>query len=374
MLARMLRLLILTLLPSVVLGQSMELSVSGATANNDPSTFLLQGSEVKLSNTDIHFLSSGTSIGSYEAFGISPDQSVIGLLKRTGEKSRIALFATTGDTLTAFTGSLLGDKDPSLAIYPFNNGEALIRDNINNFTFYNTLGEVSNSMSSSSGSEEGEAISEVVVSANAKTVVVYNPKIKRSGKLGSQAQSMTSSGEFENIFYSQDRYLKDVIISDDGNIVVAITAAAGTDDRVVVMDRYGNEFNSITTDEDLAGGSLSADLEYLTLYSGGRVMVYKTISGERLGATSSRSTVFMADYFPADDLLLVLTGTYSERSGILNGADFKAVNFAKRKITSEEFSGALGFNKALKARLERSSANTYHLKGASKQVEVGTNF
>jgi len=374
MLARMLRLLILTLLPSVVLGQSMELSVSGATANNDPSTFLLQGSEVKLSNTDIHFLSSGTSMGSYEAFGISPDQSVIGLLKRTGEKSRIALFSTTGDTLTAFTGSLLGDKDPSLAIYPFNNGEALIRDNINNFTFYNTLGEVSNSMSSSSGSEEGEAISEVVVSANGKTVVVYNPKIKRSGKLGSQAQSMTSSGEFENIFYSQDRYLKDVIISDDGNIVVAITAAAGTDDRVVVMDRYGNEFNSITTDEDLAGGSLSADLEYLTLYSGGRVMVYKTISGERLGATSSRSTVFMADYFPADDLLLVLTGNYSERSGILNGADFKAVNFAKRKITSEEFSGALGFNKALKARFERSSANTYHLKGASKQVEVGTNF
>ena len=374
MVAKTLRILIFILFPSLVLGQSIELSVSPETSNNNPSTFTLQNGKVTITETNIRFAESGNSVGTYKAFGISPDKTMVGVLKRKSGNSDMLLFDSGGEKLNTYSGSQIGANDPSLAIFPFNNGSLLLRENITNFTFYDTLGEIKKSVSNSSGSEDGETISEVAMSPNAKTIAIYTPKIKRDGQLGSQVQAMNPAGEFSNIFFSEDRYLKNVNVSSDGNMVVAITAKSGTDDRVLIMDKFGNELNRISTDENLEGASLSADLGYLTLYSGRRVMVYNTLSGERVGATSVRTPVFLADYFPEDNILLMLAGDYSEDVGMMRGAEFQAVDLEKREITSREFSATLGFSKALMPRFVRTSADTYRLEGASKQIEIETNF
>ncbi len=311
----------------------------------------------------------------FTAFGVSPDKTIVSILKRTQEGGEVVLFNSTGDTLMTYPTVSLVQNDPSLALYASNSGDVLLRDNITNFTFYDTYGDINTNMSSSSQSEEGEAISEVAMSPDGKTVVIYNPKIKRDGNLGSKAEVKLADGNFENIFFSNDRYIRNLTISDDGNVVVAITAKQGTDDQVLVMDKYGNELNTITVEETLIGAVLSNDNEYLTLYSGGRITVHNTLDGNRLQGVSLRSPVFLAEYFSDDRVLLVLTGSYSERTGTMNNVEFRAIDLEQREITSKEFPGALGFTRqAIAPRLVRTSANTYQLKGANKQVTIETSF
>jgi len=374
MVANTLRTLIFVLFPLLVFGQSLRLSTTAPTSDNTPSTFRLTDGEVTITDGNIAFSQSGQRVTSYSSFGISADQSIISLLKRSSGNAQFVLLSASGDTLNSFTGTSIGSSDPSLGVFPFNNGDMLLRDNITNFTLFDTLGEVYNSISISSQTDDGEQISEVVRSRNNQTLVLYSPKVRRGNKLGSRAEVMTSSGDFERIYSDTDRYLKDVIVSKEGDVIVAITARDGTDDQVVVMDSYGNTLNTISTEENLKGASLSSDLEYLTLYSGGRVMVYEALTGERLGATSTRSSVFLADYFPEDNLLLALTGRYSERRGIMNGAEFRAINLEQREITSEEFSAPLGFTKKITPYFVRTGADSYRLKGGSKEIEIDANF
>jgi len=372
MVATIFRFLVIFLLPSMVLGQSLNLSVADQTADNNRNTFTLGNSEISFGSQSVGFLESDTE-QNYDAVGVSPDNTIISTLTWEGQEGEVALYSTEGEKLNAFSTISLADKT-SFGLYPFDNGNTLLRDKIANFTFYDSFGEIVTSMSSTSQSTEGEAISEVARSAAGNTVVIYNPKIKRNGELGSKAQVRIGTKEFEDIFFSSDRYLKNVTISKDGSLIAVVTAKQGTDDRVLIMDKYGNELNSISAEEDLKDVRFTDDLEHVTIYSGGRVMVYNTLSGESLGATSFRSPVITADYFPEDNLILALTGNYTERSGTLNNIEFRAINLQQRSIASKQFSGILGLNNAIKLRLVRDSGNSYMLKGANKNISIRANF
>jgi hypothetical protein len=368
----MFRILVFFLLPSIALGQSLNVSIADQTADNNRSTFTLGNSKVTFGSQSVRFLDSDTE-QNYDAIGVSSDNTIISTLTWNGQEGEISLYSPEGKKLNAFSTISLADET-SFGLYSFDNGNTLLRDKIANFTFYNSFGEIVTSMSSSSQSTEGEAISEVARSTTGNTIVIYNPKIKRNGKLGSKAQVRTGVKEFENIFFSSDRYLKNVTISKDGSLIAAITDKQGTDDRVLIMDKYGNELNTISAEEDLKDVRFTDDLEQVTIYSGGRVMVYNTLSGESLGASSSRSPIITADYFPADNLILALTGNYSERSGILNNIEFRAINLQQRSIASQQFPGVLGLNDAIELRLVRNARNSYMLKGANKNVSVSANF
>lgn len=375
MVAPIIRVMILILLPSVLMGQSINFSVSSATSNNNTSTFLLDQGEIAINSNSIRFLRSGKTVQGFTSFGVSPDKTIVSLLKHSPQGGEVVLLNSRGDTLTAYSTVSLMQDDPSLALYASNAGDVLLRDNITNFTFYDTFGDIKTNMSSSSQSKEGEAISEVSMSPDGKTVVIYNPKIKRDGNLGSKAEVKLVDGSFENIFFSNDRYIRNLTISDDGNLIVVITAKQGTDDQALIMDKYGNELNTITVEETLIGAVLSHDNEYLTLYSGGRITVHNTLDGNRLQGVSLRSPVFLVNYFSDDSVLLVLTGSYSERTGTLNNVEFRAVDLQQREITSKEFSGTLGFTQhVIVPRLVRTSSNNYQLTGANKQVTIETNF
>ncbi|WP_445665911.1 hypothetical protein [Fodinibius sp. AD559] len=369
---KMFKILLFLLLPSMALGQSLNLSVTEQTADNNRSTFTLGNSKVTFSSQSIRFLDSETE-QNYDAVGVSSDNSIISTLTWNGQEGEITLFTPKGEKLNTFSTVSLADET-SFGLYPFNNGNTLLRDKIANFTFYDPFGEIVTSMSSSSQSTEGEAISEVARSATGNTIVIYNPKIKRNGELGSKAQVRTGDKEFEDIFFSSDRYLKNVTVSKDGSLIAAITAKNGTDDRVLILDKYGNELNTISAEEDLRGISFTDDLENITIYSGGRVMVHNTLNGESLGATSFSSPIITADYFPKDNLILALTGNHSERSGTLNSVELRAINLRQRSIASQQFRSPLGLNEVIELRLIRNSGNSYILKGGNKNILIRTNF
>lgn len=364
--------IIVVLFPLAVSAQSLNLSVTAETSDNKISTFLLADGNVSVNNGTLKFLNSDQNV-EYDVFGVSSDYKTIAVLQWNGQEGNIRLFKGSGEELNSFDTISLADQ-ASFGLYPLDNGDIILRDKIANFTFYDSFGKIVTSMSSSSQSKEGEAISEVTTSRNGQTTVIYNPKIKRNGELGSKAQVQIGTKEFKDIFFSRDRYLKDVIVSDDGSLIVAITAKSGTDDRVVIMDRFGNELNTITAEENLKGAALSHDLEYLTLFSGGRVMVHATLNGKSLGATSLRSPIKVADYFPQDNMIIAITGSFSEQTGVLNGVEFRAVNLKKRSLASKEFPGALGFSVGIDARLVRNGASSYVLKGTNKHVRVQTSF
>jgi len=373
MVAHTVRVLIFVLFPLLVWGQSLNLSVSPPTNNNNPSTFLLTGGEVELSSNAIRFLDTGTTFSNYDAIGISRDYSVVSILERTGERGKVTVLNSRGMKLNSFSTVVLSNDDPSLNLYPTNNGNILLRDNISNFTFYSS-GKIATSMSSSSQSKDGEKISQVAMSDDQKTVIIYSPKIKRDSNFGSKAQLKMSDGSFKDIFFSSDRYMKTMNVSDDGNMVVAITAKSGTDDQAVILDKYGNKLTTISADENLRNAVFSAENEYVTVYSTGRVMVYSVPDGNSLGATSFSSSVFLAEYFPEDNLILALTGNYAERARVLNNVEFRAVNLKQRSITSKEFSGSLGFIDNINASFDRSGPNEYQLMGSSKRIQIKTNF
>lgn len=365
---------ILILFPTVLLGQSLDLSVPSPTANNNPSTFLLEQGEITIRSHSILFRRSGTTIKDFAAWGISPDNSIVGILKDTPEGGEMALLNSRGDTLYSYSTATISSDDPSLAVYPSNNGTVMLRDNITNFTFYDKFGEIYANTSSGSQSEEGEAISEVAMNPTWETLITYSPKIKRGNNFGSKAQVKLSDRKFKDIFTSTDRFIKDFTVSEDGHMVMTITARQGTADQVLIMDKYGNRINEISADENIVGASLSADNEYITLYSRGRVMVYSVMDGNSLGATSFNANIFMADYFPEDDLILALTGDYSEGAGVLNNVEFRAVNLEQRSITSEELDGSLGFTEKIEPALKRLSSGEYQLVGSSKRIKIGANF
>ncbi len=333
---------------------------------------MIDGSNITFGSQSVRFLASDTK-QNYDVVGLSSDNTIVATLNWTNQEGEIVLYNAQGEVLNAFSTISLADET-SFGVYPFSNGNALLRDKIANFTFYDTFGEIVTSMSSSSQSKEGEAISEVATSESGNTIVIYNPKIKRDGQLGSKAQVRTGPSQFEDIFFSSNRYLKDVVVSKEGSLIAAITAKQGTDDQVLIMDRYGNELNTISADEDLRSVRFTDDLEQITIFSGGRVMVHNTLSGESLGATSLRSPVVIAEYFPADNLILVLTGNYSDRSETLNNIEFRAINLEQRSIASQEFSGSLGLNKAIELGLVRDANNTFTLKGTNKTINIRANF
>ncbi|PAU93140.1 hypothetical protein CK503_13320 [Aliifodinibius salipaludis] len=373
MVTKILKIVIVLLLPSVALGQSLNVSVAEQTADNNRTTFTFGDSKITFGSQSVRFLDTNTE-QPYDVVGVSPDKTMISTLTWDGqEEGEITLYNTRGEKLNAFSTVSLADE-ASFGLYPFKNGNTLLRDKIANFTFYDSFGEIVTSMSSSSQSKQGEAISEVARSVTGNTIVIYNPKIKRNGELGSKAQVRTGVKEFEDIFFSSDRYLKNVTVSKYGTLIAAITAKQGTDDRVLIMDKYGNELNTISAEEDLKGVRFTNNLENITIYSGGRVMVHNTLSGESLGATSVRSPIITADYFPEDDLILALTGNYSERSEVVNNVEFRAINLQQRSMASKQFSRVLGLNKAIELRLVRNSGNSYMLEGANKNVLIRANF
>jgi hypothetical protein len=266
--------------------------------------------------------------------------------------------------------SLPGESDPSLEAYALPDGSVIVRENIANFLIYDTFGTVKKSISNSSQSEGGEAISELSMDPSGKTIVVYNPKVNMNGQTGSRAKLIDKKANPVDVFYSQDRVLSVVEVSSNGEFIAFASSKTGTDDKVELSDRFGNILNTITFDQEVKGVTFSENGLYVAIYSGGRVAAYEVRSGERAGSTSFRNTsVQFAAYDPADKTIIALTG-----SGSLSLSDIQlhTVNISARKIAREEFSGTLSLRS--QPSLTRTGSGRYTISGFDQELNLRAQF
>lgn len=275
-----------------------------------------------------------------------------------------------GTNLTKLNYSVPDGPDPSLKVYALPDGSAIVRENIVNFLFFDSFGKISNSISNSSNTQEGEATSELERNPSGETIVLYSPKIKFNGKMGSGAKVLHPTGASRDIFYSQDRTLKMVKISDDGEMIAFVTEKSGKDDAIVVMDKFGNEFNTFTFDQKTEGLSFSDDDAAITIYSNNRAVAYSVVSGNKFGSTSFRSPLHFAEYIPDDNVILGLTA--AKTGNRYSDIQLHAVNVKVRKIAHQDYSPSL--NEESEIVLSRKSKYSYELTGFDKVLKVKASF
>lgn len=263
-----------------------------------------------------------------------------------------------------------GEPDPSLQAYVMPNGSVVVRENIANFLFYDSYGNIRKSISNSSQSEGGEAISEFASDVNGKTKVIYNPKIIRSGKTGSRAKFVLSNLEVFDVFSSMDRAIQRVDVSANGELVAITTMNVGTDDQVTILDQFGNMLTTIEFDQDVKGVSFSNNGLFVTIYSGGRAAAFEIRSNERVGSTSFRNTsVIYANYSPEDKIIVAITG-----SGMSTFSDLQAhtVNVSARKIARKDVEGTM--KQLHQIVLERTGKGRYTLLGLDSIINLRAQF
>lgn len=261
-------------------------------------------------------------------------------------------------------------NDPSLKVYSMNDGSFVVRENIANFLLFDSFGKIKKSISNSSQSEGGEAISELAMDDMGKTVVLYNPKVMMEGNTGSRAKIINSKNNPLDIFYSQDRALTAVEVSANGEFVAFASVKEGTDDKVELMDRFGNILNTIEFDQPVKGVSFSEVGLFVAIYSGSRAAAFEIRSGERVGSTSFRNTsLIFAGYDSVDKIIIGLTGS-GNRS--ISEIQLHAVNVSARKIARKDVDGSLEVMGQIS--LKRTGSGRYLISGMDKNLTLRANF
>ncbi|MCG8372730.1 MAG: hypothetical protein MI700_04325 [Balneolales bacterium] len=276
----------------------------------------------------------------------------------------------SGDEILTASYTLPSQTDPSLEVYPMTNGDFVVRENIANFLVYDSFGIAKQSISNSSQSEGGEAISQLAMDSFGKTIVLYNPQVVSGGNTGSRAQRIDRQGNRLNLFFSSDRALRFVKVSGNGEFIAFTSEKPGTDNQVQLMDRFGNILNTISFDQEVAGVSFSENGLYATVYSVGRAAVFRVRDGERVGSTSFRNTSLkFAGYDPVDKTILAVTGS-GETS--ISNVELHAVNVEARKIARQEISATL--TAVEEPILTRSSSGRYIISGYDNNLTLRASF
>ncbi|MTI88897.1 MAG: hypothetical protein FH748_13130 [Balneolaceae bacterium] len=342
--------------------QSLKVSATASTSGNATSEFTVGGENVRVNN-------SGLIFGNRQVLAASAALSANGLAVTVSSGVNIY---DGGEKISGVGYEQKGD-DSSLKIYAAGDGTYIIRENIANFLIFDTFGKIKRSVSNSSQSEEGESVSGLAADPRFKTVVLYNPKIIRNGVAGSRMKLVEDNGGASDFYTSSNRVIRTVKISENGQFVAAVTYRDGTDDSVIIFDRFGNRLNKVSFDREIKGIQLSDDGRYLTLYSDGRAAAYSVMNGERLGSTSVRgSLIWFAEYISRDETIVLLAGDM--KNNVLTNVEFKAVNLDARKIASADYSRSLGITDMIPLSLDRKGKFNYTLSGLSQSLDIRASF
>ncbi|MEX0720378.1 MAG: hypothetical protein WD059_06900 [Balneolaceae bacterium] len=340
--------------------QSLQVSTVPSTGNNNTSQFAVGDEQITISNSSLAF----------NEGAVSADIAHSGISATLGETG-ISVFETDGTKLINTDYDFVTD-DSSLKIYAMGNGGFIVRENIANFLLYNSYGTIRHSVSNSSQSTEGESISELASDPAFKTVVLYNPKIVRNGQEGSRAQLVTMDGGTTDFYNSQDRAIRMVNVTENGQYINIVTYQTGTDDVVLIMDRFGNQLSEIPFDQNIADVRVSNDGRFITIRSNSRVAAHSVLSRERVGSTSFRSTLHFAEYIPEDKTIIALT---ADKSGsVLSNIEFHAINVAARAIERQAFNSSLGTTDIIPVYLTREGRFNYSISGFSQKLNVKASF
>ena len=366
--------IILLLAVTDTFAQNVQISFDGKNAKNEIQNYGIDNYTLNITNQYIDVKYGDLYHNGYESIAISQEGHLVGILsQKGGHDARV--FSFKGQEILALEDDILSSDDPSEKIYVMANGKTIIRSNISNFGFYSPTGEFLYTISNNTGSIEGETISELSHDPMGKTVIIYNPKILRSGNAGSRATYINPDGNKKNIYNERSRIIKHLNVSENGEFIAITTESSGTQDTVVIIDKFGNEYLNISLDEDIAGVAFTKNNSHITVYSGGRMAVYKVSNQERIGSSSIRGvSLLYANYIPEDNILLGLAGKYNNESGVITETEVKAVDFKRRKISSGSISTPLSKTEQISLNIKRIGEQNYLLTGLNRDLKLQPSF
>lgn len=367
-------LLLMLQMASVAYGQSIDVTPTGRSADNSVQTFPMDRADLTLQGRQVTVNGDHgqTRIGSALTYDLSGNSSYLGAV-HTDNDLRASIIDGGGEEVVDLTLDWVNPFDETLGIMTFNDGRFVVRDNVVNFTFYGSEGSLLYSASNSSGSTGGEVVSEMRSDPAGTTVVLTNPRINYSSGQGARARVVAGEETIYDLFESRERTLKYASVTPNGSFVILITEQAGTQDQVLVTDRFGNRIAELSTDEELVGATLSERGEFLTIYSSGRAQVYRTDNLERLGSTSFRVNVNYAFYSDADKQIVALCGTRSQNNRISN-PEIHAIHLEQRSIARTNLNYPLAWMDESHLQMERQGSGQFELTGLNRDLRIVTRF
>ena len=354
--------ILFALTPVTAFSQSLRITESSVTKGNNSNQFNVAGHQITISNNSFGFASGN----------VSADLNKLTALSGVLNSSGISVFEGAGTELYSSSSYEMQSGDNSAKVYVKPDGGFIVRENIANFLFFDESGQIEQSVSNSSQSTEGESVSDLAADPAFKTVVLYNPKIVRDQIEGSRARVVKPNWTTSDIFYSGDRAIRTVRVSENGQFIAVVSYKDGEDDMVDVMDRFGNELETFDFNQSVADVVFSENGEFITIRSNSRVGVYSLLNGEREGSTSFRSALHFAEYIPEDHTIIALTA--DESGSVLSGIEFHAINIEARAIERQDYNGRLGITELLSLSLNRTGSNSYSLTGLSKSLNLSVSF
>ncbi|MFA5667772.1 MAG: hypothetical protein WC967_00915 [Balneolaceae bacterium] len=327
----------------------------------------------------MHFLYSGLILLFLSAniqgqsLSVSSANASSSSLKSNIDGKTIVVQEGDGVIITKGSYNAPSQADPSVKSYSLQNGGVIVRENIANFLVYNSFGKIEKSVSNSTQSKDGESISELAADVKGKTVVLYNTKVMSGSKSGSRAKVLGLGQTSLDVFYSDDRTIRTVRVAESGEFIAIATAKEGTDDEVTIIDRYGNQINTIKFDQEIVGMNLYGSGSTLTVFSNGRVAVYDVLSGNRLGGSSFRDGILrFANYSSADKAIIGLTGDIN--GDRLSNIEVRVINIGASKIAKNNYSGTIQFQDLDAITLTRTGRFNYTISGMDKDLKIRATF
>ena len=345
-------------------GGSRYFVINEASKNTEPLKLVIRKNLISILNTN-------TTLSNPQSWNISPDRSVLAAITATGVQE----YEYPGKALASVSQQAEGGNDPSLAVYPLNDGKFIMRSNIAHFDFNNSAGKTLTTASNAVGTKEGEAISDVLMSPTGMSAFLINPKIKKGNSVESRIQRWNLvSGNTSAIYYGNGP-IAAVKVSKDGALLGIETVDDGHS-VITIMDGFGNKIRKHNFKEKLTGFSLSGQAaeRYLTVWKGNLIRTFDVMSGKRIVYTSFQGPQVEQAEYESHDHNLVGVALTSDGAKVQKFEVF-VVNMIKRQIATQNYDGALLWNpEHLALKITREGVGQYVVTGISTPLKIGAHF
>lgn len=345
-------------------GGSRYFVINEASKNTEPLKLVIRKNLISILNTN-------TTLSNPKSWNISPDRSVLAAITATGVEE----YEYPGKVLASVSQQAQGGNDPSLAVYPLNDGKFIMRSNIAHFDFNNSAGKTLATASNAVGTKEGEAISDVLMSPTGMSAYLINSKIKKGNSVESRIQRWDLvSGNTSAIYYGNGP-IADVKLSKDGALL-AIESESDGHSVITIIDGFGNEIREHSFKEKLSGYSLSGQGtdRYLTVWKGNLIRTFDVMSGKRIVYTSFQGPQVEQAIYESHDHNLVGVALTNEGKTIHKFEVF-VVNMLKRQIATQNYDGSLLWDpEHLPLRITREGMGQYVVTGISTPLKIAASF
>lgn len=344
---------------------------SGNQASHSSEFPLFEGLLTSSGDTYLFGIDNQVTLTNPVSFSVSNGLKMVGAIQ-FAQGITTNIFNYRGRQLISSALEYADPSDETLQLTTLDTGEFILRDNVANFSFFTASGERSFTYSNSAETAGGELPSEISVSTDGVLKVAYNPVIQFQNNRGSRISIITGDREADEIFYSRNRVINRLRVLSDDHTLSVITEDSGGSKKMHLFDRFGNLLFEMEPDLDVTNFNVSDGGEFITLYAGNRVQVYRTATSERLGSATSRSRIVQAAYFPEDNLILTLGGR--DRGQQIESPEITAINIQKRQIERTELNGTISLMDSSEITIRKTGVSNYRIEGINRPIQVTAQF